>query len=221
MASSGDLFRLDASQIARASEILARAFWNDPLVGHLMPEPGKRELLLSRSFRFVTRLGIRCGEVYASSPDLEGIAVWIAPGASHLSLAKMVRAGILPLAFSMGWTSARRLYSFHRQMDRLWAHRAPAPHWYLMALGVAPEHQKKGHGSRLLREMLCRLDQENLPCRLETGTGENEAFYRRHGFETVERGTIQASSVRFSLMIRAPSAGVSTPCDERKSHPHK
>ena len=60
-------------------------------------------------------------------------------------------------------------------------------HMYLMAIGVDPAHQGKGHGGRLIREMLTRCDALGKPLYLETVTEGNVRLYEHFGFEVLER----------------------------------
>ena len=66
-------------QIKQASEMMARAFFHDPLYQYLIPDDARRERLLP-SFQGITiRYALRYGEVYAA-PALAGLACWLAPG---------------------------------------------------------------------------------------------------------------------------------------------
>ena len=60
------------------------------------------------------------------------------------------------------------------------------PHWYLEVLGVRPEAQRSGLGSRLIRPVLERADRERLPCYLETSDPANVPYYERFDFEVVD-----------------------------------
>lgn len=85
------------------------------------------------------------------------------------------------------------------------ARRAPAePHWHLAAVGVAPERQGAGVGSRLLAAMLARCDRSATPAYLESSNRRNLDFYRRLGFgETGEVATVDGR-VTLTLMWRPP-----------------
>ncbi len=89
----------------------------------------------------------------------------------------------------------------HRQL-------VDGPHWYLWALGVAPERQGQGIGGALLAPILARADAEGLPCYLETQTEANVAFYARRGFEVLAADELpgQPVSVPMWYMAREPRA---------------
>jgi ribosomal protein S18 acetylase RimI-like enzyme len=92
-----------------------------------------------------------------------------------------------------------------RAFDESHRQQMPIPHWYLMALGVDPAHQQRGHGSGLVRRGIRRADSGALPIYLETETGANASFYERLGFEVLDEITIEAIDLPFSLMIRWPT----------------
>ena len=78
------------------------------------------------------------------------------------------------------------------------------PHWELVNLAVDPIHQGKGHTSTLMRPMLARIDNENLPCYLTTQNERNVSMYQRYGFEFIEKIEIPKTDFEVNVMIRAP-----------------
>ncbi|GAC1038657.1 GNAT family N-acetyltransferase [Pseudomonas sp. No.117] len=58
--------------------------------------------------------------------------------------------------------------------------------WHLDHLYLLPEHQGRGLGGAMLRQILADVDALGLPIRLGALRGSRaNAFYRRHGFEQV------------------------------------
>jgi GNAT superfamily N-acetyltransferase len=64
------------------------------------------------------------------------------------------------------------------------------PHWNLETMGIVPDAQGRGVGTRLLAPGLARADQDGLACYLTTARRENLRFYGRFGFE-VEHDALQ------------------------------
>lgn len=89
--------RLAAAEREAAVQMLTRAFDDDPLLRHLLPEAPARPRLLARSFRSMVRYGLVYGEVHATSAELEGVAVWLPAEYSHATLWRMARTGVLAL----------------------------------------------------------------------------------------------------------------------------
>jgi ribosomal protein S18 acetylase RimI-like enzyme len=85
-----------------------------------------------------------------------------------------------------------------------WRHER-GPHWYILAVGVRPEHQGRGLGSTLMSETLARCDRESLPAYLEASSERSAALYERLGFEHVRELRV-AGSPPLWLMLR-PARG--------------
>ena len=90
--------RLGIPDIQRASLVLGRAFHDDPLLSHLLPDPAKRASLSPKRFSCI----LRYGEVRATSSEMEGVAVWLPPQSAHASVFKMVRVGAFSLPSPKG-----------------------------------------------------------------------------------------------------------------------
>ncbi len=67
------LIRLNMSNAKPAVEVLVRAFQNYPLLQYYFPNEAEREKISSYFLSFAVNTGISYGEVYATSPNLEGI----------------------------------------------------------------------------------------------------------------------------------------------------
>jgi ribosomal protein S18 acetylase RimI-like enzyme len=104
-----------------------------------------------------------------------------------------------------GWRRFLRLARLRAVMDR--AHPMSRQHAYLWFLGVAPDAQGRGVGSRLIKAKLDKLDQANMPAFLETATERNVAFYRRHGFEVLSEYRPEADAPRIWAMWREAAGG--------------
>jgi GNAT superfamily N-acetyltransferase len=196
------LMRLDKSQAKPAGEVLARAFNDDPALISFITEPRRRAEIMRAMFRMVVSHAVLKGEVYAVSPRLEGIAVWISSGAPEIGFWTAVRGGGLALLFKGGrefMVKMKQDEDFARELRR---RLAPAPHWYLAILGVAPEFQGQGYASRLLRPMLARLDAEKLPAYLETPVEGYVPLYRHFGFKLLQEATMPGSGTKMWVMLR-------------------
>ena len=72
-----------------------------------------------------------------------------------------------------------------------------------MVIGVEPEFQGKGIGSRLMQVGLDRADDEELECYLETVTEEDVEFYEKHDFDIILNRGFGVNN-QYWLMTRAP-----------------
>ncbi len=198
----GGLIRLQKWQVQPASEVLSRAFIDDAELVQLVPEPHKREKLLRPLFRMSLNHGIWHGEVYAVSPDMEGVAVWLPSGVSDRKLWTMIRCGGLALLFKVGWKFLRKMKQDEAFASKLRRRLAPSPHWYLAVLGVDPRFQGKGYASRLLKPMLKRLDAAKLPCYVETSTEEYILIYQHFGFKVIHEAIMPGGGSQMWAMLR-------------------
>jgi ribosomal protein S18 acetylase RimI-like enzyme len=107
-----------------------------------------------------------------------GGSVWVPPGRWKLSPLAQLR-----LAPAMAVALGTRLPQTLRALNTIEAHHPHQPHYYLAFVGLEPELQGRGIGSRLLRPVLERCDRERMPAYLEASSPRNRALYLRHGFE--------------------------------------
>jgi GNAT superfamily N-acetyltransferase len=196
------LIRLDKSRLKPAAEMIARAFHDDPGSVYFFPDVPERKNKLPFVFRLLIRYGLLYGEVYATSQNLEGVAVWLPSEKSYRTLWRSIRSGGLSLLFRIGREAVVREYAFGEYLESMRRRCAPAAYWYLPLLGVDPVYQGKGYASILLRAMFIRAEQEHLPCYLETLTEKDVSIYRHLGFEVVEEGVFPGTEVTMRAMLR-------------------
>jgi GNAT superfamily N-acetyltransferase len=72
-------------------------------------------------------------------------------------------------------------------------------------MGVEPDEQGRGLGSRVLQPVLDRCDVEQLPAYLEATAEGNVAFYERIGFEVRDTNQLGDGPALW-LMVRRPGA---------------
>jgi GNAT superfamily N-acetyltransferase len=159
---------------------LARAFHDDPVTRWVYPADRRRRVYSGRFFRWqLERLGPQ--EVSWTTVGHDGAALWALPGRwredgrETLSLLRQTLPGVLP-----------RLPRVLRGLGQVEARHPSERHLYLAVLGVDPDLQGTGVGSRLIRPGLDLCDREGLPAYLETGRERNLAFYGRHGFRVLD-----------------------------------
>jgi ribosomal protein S18 acetylase RimI-like enzyme len=195
---------LERALFRRGAELLARAFHEDPASVYLFPDVARRPGRLTRVFRLPLRYAAQAG-VVLTSPGLDGVAVWLAPGRIRANLGQAVRAGALTLPFAVGPAAFRRMLTLMEAMVDLHRRTAPGRHWYLSTLGVDPSRQGQGVGAILLRPVLKSADEERLTCYRETMQPRNFHFYRRQGFEIAGESRVPGGPP-FWGMVRPPGA---------------
>ena len=92
--------------------------------------------------------------------------------------------------------------SLGQYIDAVHGRLAPFKHWFLQAIGVAPQFQGRGYSGRLLRGMLGRIDEAGLPCYLETIEEQNIRLYEHFGFVLTEESAIPETNLTNWVMLR-------------------
>jgi ribosomal protein S18 acetylase RimI-like enzyme len=201
MMPDNELVQLPVAQIGQAAGLLARAFHHDPTYMLVIPDQATRAHVLAWLFHRVVRYSLLYGEAY-TTPKLEGVACWLPPGRTNLTLGRVVRSGLYATPFKMGWGAYRRFDTYMGYADRLHQRYAPASHWYLWAVGVDPQSQGRGIGGRLIEPVLVRASADGTACYLETGIERNIRFYERHGFQVVGQGQVPGQGLQVWAMLR-------------------
>jgi GNAT superfamily N-acetyltransferase len=183
--------------VPRLADVLGRAFADDPLNRHLVPDDARRAKMLPGGFARQLRHVFLPNGLVLTTPDRAGAALWLGPDAQRLSLAQQLRLlpGMVRLFGIRGLSAAAGALA---ELDR---HAPREPHWHLSILGVTPERQGAGLGSALLRPVLERCDREVRAAYLETANAANVPFYERHGFAVRERLDVR-DGLRVWTMLR-------------------
>ena len=203
MLSQEDIIKLDKTQIKAAGEVLGRSLQDDPVSVYDIPDTEKRHAVMKHVFQMTSCLGVKYGETHATSPNLEGIAVWLPYIDKQYKLTTDIRCLIKSKMYKLGREAGKRIRPIEEHSTNVHQEFAPGNHWYLQTLGVEPIHQGKGYGSLLMEYMLEKIDSTNpLPVFLETSTEINVKFYKRFGFEVVKEGIIPETDVEQWYLLR-------------------
>jgi ribosomal protein S18 acetylase RimI-like enzyme len=172
------------AELEGVSQDLCAAFADDPILNWFLRQDARRDQARLAFFRMIVPLeAFRIGEI--ERPASGGAAaMWIASerlGPNPLSVELQVAA---TLVGACGLGRFRRVLALRGAMDK--HHPMEQPHDYLWFLGVRPEAQGAGIGSRLLRARTARLDAQGRPAFLETATPRNLPLYQGHGFAIVD-----------------------------------
>lgn len=181
--------------------MLGRAFYDSEQWAAVLPDLSSRQVKLEQMFAGAVKLTLAARGIAERTRGFEAVALWL-PG--RVRFWPVVKSGFASARFAVTppFPNIRRLTAMLRQFEDIHMQWMPDEHWYLMALGVDPEHQRGGHGSALVRRGIQRADEANLAMYLETETGSNVAFYQSLGFDVLDEITIDAYDLPFTLMIR-------------------
>ncbi len=202
----GDLVQLNKRHIKPAAEVLGRAFQNYPLFEYSFPDELEREKIAIHFFQFILSYGIRYGEIYTTSPNLEGVAVWLTSDNYPMTFWRLIRSVPLSIILGLGREGGGRMRYPGEYIDAMHRRLAPFKHWFLQEIGVDPQFRGRGYAGKLLRPMFDRIDEEALPCYLETLDEQNVPLYERFGFKVVEKSIIPETRLTNWAMLREKSS---------------
>ncbi|AWK72065.1 GNAT family N-acetyltransferase [Rhodococcus oxybenzonivorans] len=193
--------RKDISESAR---VLADAFFDDPVMEWMWPDPARRRrglpLLFAADMKYHHLAGGRAELAVDADGVVRGAAMWDPPGrwkqstwSSVLSLPRLVQAfgGRLGVGAAVSGT-----------IDS--AHPAEPRHWYLATIGTSGAGRGGGYGKALMQSRLDRCDAEGLPSYLESSKQGNIPYYERFGFEVTREIRIPDGGPAVWAMWREP-----------------
>jgi GNAT superfamily N-acetyltransferase len=187
------------AEIPAAVEVLARAFYADPVWSWAFPDP---ELRLEQH-RVVWGLVAKAALGYESawlSGDCAAVALWIPPGKPELRPEDGTRLEGLLLEL-LGDGAARVLETFQCFED---AHPEAEPHYYLSLLATDPDQRGGGLGMGLLAATLERIDAQGVPAFLESSNPVNDHRYERLGFRRCGEFELPEDGPSVTQMWRDP-----------------
>lgn len=182
-----------ADRVAAAA-MLGRAFADDPAFGYVFPDPADRARRLPRLFALMLEPDVKAGMALVTE-GAGAATLWRAPGRAVISWPETL-ARAWPLWRALGGGMGRAL-SVGRAIE---AHLPAGDFWYLHVAGCDPARRGEGLGTAAVRAGLRRAA-GRLPCRLETATEANIAFYARLGFAVTGEWTTPGGP-RFWSMLR-------------------
>ena len=198
------LFRVTKHEIKAATATLVQAFFEYPEPVFLMPDPEKRRKQMPRIYDSIMKGALSIGEIWAASPEMEGVAVW-APGNGSRPVWKHGFSFFwLLMNLRVGSTASGSREAYFAHVTEVRERLMPGNYWYLQMVGVKPAMQGKGCGSSLLRPMLARATRENLPVYLETQSESTVPLYEHFGFTVADDSLVIGTNIRSWAMIKTP-----------------
>ncbi len=196
------MIKLEKAHIKPASLILARVFNDNAINEYAFPNPEERMEKMPYVYQLLLRYNLIYGRVFATSPRLEGVAVWVHSDNLGMSSWRMLVSGAIWPAMKMGREAGRKMNELDKYVNRKHREFVSAKHWYLLLLGVDPQYQGKGYASQLMKGMLSETDKEGLPSFLETQGNQNVSMYQHFGFKVVDEFTVPGTQITLVAMLR-------------------
>jgi ribosomal protein S18 acetylase RimI-like enzyme len=195
-----DVVRIGKERLQEASDVLARAFQDDPAWVWLVPDPERRASLLPWLFRL--GFDVTAADVYATPGRVLGASRWLPPGRQSMRIVPTIRA-LLTTPLRLGMATGPFL-AYGKAVEQLRAEVAGGAHWYLAGIGVDPPAQRRGVGSALMRPGIEGAAAAGLPAVLLTNNEANLAFYESQGFVVVRESKTPESGPKAWAMVKQP-----------------
>lgn len=197
------MIKMEKRHLKPVSLLLARAFKDD--MKDIFPDPEERRIREPYAHEYFFKYSYPQSVSFISSENVEGIAMWIHSDEwKTRPFLHIITSGAIWPAIKIGRQAMKRMRQFDKYMDKKHRELVPGKHWYLGVLAVDPDHQGKGFGSKLLRGMLARIDEEVLPCYVETEGEKNVSMYEHFGFKVLEEYTVPGTKDTLVAMLREP-----------------
>ncbi len=184
--SSTMVSRARAEEVPALAQMLARAFFDDPVAVWACGPDRLRPRMLERFHAARLRQLLGDDEVWVAD-GAASAAIWAPPGRWRTTLAEdltLTRSLLHPRLISRLPLVVRGLLGIER------VHPKAPPHWYLAVLGTDPPAQGQGLGSAVLRPVLEQCDADGVAAYLESSKERNVGFYARHGFRVTSELTL-------------------------------
>jgi GNAT superfamily N-acetyltransferase len=181
---------------------MARAFYDDPVMGWVLPDDNARATQLARMFAVMTRHHHLAGggvEVACDGPGIGAAALWDPP--NRWRQTRREQLAMMPAFIRVFGLRSAKGQAVQELMKC--AH-PEEPHWYLAAIGSDPTVRGRGFGQALMRSRLDRCDAEDCPAYLESTKLENVPYYERFGFTGTSEIVLPDGGPTLWAMWRVP-----------------
>ncbi len=179
-----------------AAEVLARAFVDDPVIRYVAK--GHDRLPVSAGvLRPILRHGLTHGRVWGviEGGIVQAAAIWFPPTEQPAEFQER---------FEIEPDSLERMGTFNEWAESVHHRAINEAHWYLEIVGVAPESQRRGLGTRLVRHGMALAARDALPVYLNTTSRANVALYSSLGFSVMTEERVSAQLRLRGMVLPAP-----------------
>src|SRR5882672_8773771 len=158
-------------------DILAKSFDDNKSVNYIVKQDKKRAERMRKLMAYSFEICYLFGDVFLSD-DKKGCVLIVLPDKKKTTLKSIGLDAGLALSV-IGLSNIRKAMAREAQINKLHPKR---PIYYLWFIGVDPLAQKKGVGTKLLKEIINEAKFKGRPIYLETSTLKNIPWYEKFGF---------------------------------------
>jgi len=199
-----DFYKITNSDVKYLSKMFERVFFNWSLLAVLEPDEKIRRTRAHYFYKLSIKHLIKYGEVYAHSPEMEGVAMWVHTDYIEMSTWQMIKYGALKTIYKIGIKSMKKAEISMKFMENTHKELIKEPHYHLTWLAVEPELQRTGIGTELMNVILNKFSKEKMKCFLDTQDKQNIDYYKRFGFKLITERKYPNVDVMYWGMLWEP-----------------
>lgn len=158
-------------------DILVKSFGDNKSVNYIIKQDAKRDERLRRLMEYSHDVCKLFGDVFITD-DKSGCALIIKPDKKRTSL----KSVLLDARFAITCLGISNLKKAMSREATIKAQHPDGLIYYLWFIGVDPNKQHEGIGSKLLKDVINKGQKENRTICLETSTSKNIPWYQSFGF---------------------------------------
>jgi hypothetical protein len=158
--------------------VLAKSFDGNSSVNYIVKQDNRREIRLRSLMDYSFEVCTAFGDVLLSD-DNKGCALIVYPDKKKTTL-KSTLLDIKLILQAVGIDNVSKALKREKLISSI---QPKIPMAYLWFIGVDPDAQGHGVGSKLLQEIIDYSNRNNRPIYLETSTVKNLGWYKKFGFE--------------------------------------
>jgi GNAT superfamily N-acetyltransferase len=198
--SKDGLYKLEKKDVNKSAEIISNAFSEYSMFRNILGDK-LNCTNIKIVLKFLIMQAVLYGKAYATSNNMEAIILYSDFKDNRVGLISFLRSGGLSL-LKIGVDSGKKLNVFNKYSLKIHRENIKEPHQYVILLGVDPNKQGLGYGSRLMQHIFKDSEEKGQSCYLETYENKNVGFYKRLGFKVVSEGTVPGTDIIQFAMLR-------------------
>jgi GNAT superfamily N-acetyltransferase len=170
-------------------QILADAFWDDPMFSELFYGRNKRKQISGLFEYLIKRNALIGGDLYTDGKTYAALLDKRLPVPFHKQLLLLFE--MITLSFKLPIKSLNQLTAYQKIT---FDHAPKGAHYYLTIIGVAPSAQGTGIGSKVLTTIHDNLP-PGLTIALDTENEKNVPYYEKFGYTTNHIDTVSECTI--------------------------
>ncbi len=170
--------KAEANDKELVKEILSNSFDENQSINYVVKQDAKRKNRVNDLMKYSFDLCMEFGEVFIDNSN-NGCVLVLFPHRKKTTF----KAVTLDATLANSAIGLTRIFTVLGRESKIKKFHPKTPFAYLWFIGVDPEFQKKGIGSKLISQVIERYEMEGLPIYLETSTLSNIPWYKKNGFQ--------------------------------------